>query len=239
MFFSHITAAQLHAIPLPLALSVPIPLHVSSEHVTRGPTGVGVVGHHLNISSRDIRIFDGLRVTTLERTVFDLAALLTDEQLLGALDNVLWWRRPPTARATVQTLNDALTRFAGRRGRGRLLEMLPLATDRSDATPETAFRLRFLRAGFPEPVPNREIYDRYGRFIALADLQFPDYRMAFDYEGDHHRTDKRQWRKDLLRVPRLQDENWHHTRISGDDLADDRELLARIRRLLTERGWSG
>jgi hypothetical protein len=78
-----------------------------------------------------------------------------------------------------------------------------------------------------------------GHLLAQPDLQFRDFRMAYDYEGDHHRTDPRQWRKDLARVPRLQDAGWHHTRISAADLADSAELLARTRRLLQQRGWHG
>ncbi|NYF11590.1 hypothetical protein HDC94_002746 [Leifsonia sp. AK011] len=158
--------------------------------------------------------------------------------MLAAIDNILWWRRPTNQRATGAGLKATVHRFRGRRGRARLFEMTALASDRSDAPPESAFRLRFLRAGFPECRPNERIYDTSGRFLAMPDLQFSKYKMAFDYEGDHHRTDRAQWRKDLARVPRLQDAGWHHTRLSGDDLADDRDAIGRARRTLVARGWS-
>src|SRR5690606_38785550 len=119
----------------------------------------------------------------------------------------------------------------------RALQLIAFSTDRSDAPPESAFRRRFHVAGFPSAEPNGRIYDAHGRFLAMPDLQFRQFRMAFDYEGDHHRTDKRQWRKDLRRAPRLEDERWHYPRISGDDLADPRYLLARTRRILLARGW--
>lgn len=177
-------------------------------------------------------------MTSLERTVLDLSPLLTDEKLLGVIDNILWRRRPPTLRATIPTLSAALSRTQARRGRSRIVALLPLATSRSDSDPETAFRLRFIRAGFPDPLPNQDILDENGAFLAMPDLQFLEYRMAFDYEGDHHRTDARQWRKDLRRVPLLQDAGWHHTRLSGNDLADPRYVLSRTRRLLLDRGWT-
>lgn len=88
-------------------------------------------------------------------------------------------------------------------------------------------------------MPNQNVYDTNGRFIAMPDLQFPAYRMAFDYEGDHHRTDALQWRKDLRRVPLLEDAEWHHTRMSADDLAQPRALLERTARRLRARGWPG
>ena len=141
-------------------------------------------------------------------------------------------------RATIPSITAALSRTTGRRGRARFVALLPLASSRSDSDPESAFRLRFIRAGFPDPVPNAAVFDANGMFLAMPDLQFREYRMAFDYEGDHHRTDPRQWRKDLRRVPLLQDALWHHTRLSANDLADPRYMLARTRRLLIERGWA-
>jgi hypothetical protein len=236
-FFSHATAARLWDIPLPLRFDCELPLHVSVPHPHRAPEGLGIIGHRVQLDSLDLRHAFGLRMTSLERTVLDLAPSLNDEELLAAMDNILWRRRPAGMRATIPTITAALVRDSGRRGRGRFRALLPLASSRSDSDPETAFRLRFIRAGFPDVVPNEDIVDASGNFLAMPDLQIRAFRMAFDYEGDHHRTDRKQWRKDLRRVPLLQDANWHHTRLSGDDLADPRYILARTRRLLVERGW--
>lgn len=237
MFFSHRTAAQLWSIPLPRRLDSTLPLHIASDAPRRGPTGRGTIGHHVHIDRRDLRSRTGVTITSLERTVFDLAGQLDDEELLGALDNILWRRRALEERATPETIRDALSRFRGRRGRGRLLSLIPFATDRSDSIPESAFRLRFHRAGLPPARPNEPIVDARGRFVALPDLRFDHYLMCFDYEGDHHRTDPHQWQRDLARVPRLQDLGWHHTRLSAADLARPDECLARTVRLLRERGW--
>lgn len=236
-FFSHLTAARLWNIPLPLELQHDLPLHVSVPDPQRAVEGRLIIGHRLQVGMLDLRMNAGLPLTSLERTVLDLAPMLDDERLLGAIDNILWWRRGAGSRATPASIADALSRYLGRRGTARFIRLLPLATPRSDSGPESAFRLRFIRAGFPVPVPNQNIYDANGQFVAMPDLQFTKYRMAFDYEGDHHRTDSQQWRKDLRRVPALEDARWHHTRLSADDLADPRYILTRTRRLLVERGW--
>ena len=236
--FSHSTAALLWSIPLPLRLQGTLPLHVSVPDPHRAPEGRGISGHRLQLTHVDERRVAGLPVTSLERTVIDLAPTLSDEELLGAIDSILWRRRKSGMRATLGTITAALSRVTFRPGRARILALLPLATPRSDSNPETAFRLRFIRAGFPDPVPNQEVNDANGLFIAMPDLQFPRYRMAFDYEGDHHRTDPAQWRKDLRRVPLLEDALWHHTRLSAADLADSHYVLTRTRRLLIERGWT-
>lgn len=238
-FFSHATAALLHEIPLPLRLSRALPLDVSAASPHRRPDGNRVHGHRLEIAPEDVATRRGLRMTGLERTVCDLASLLDDEELLAALDNVRWRKRRTGHRANLRSLTECLERFHGRRGRARLERLLPLSSDRADSSPESAIRLRFHHAGLPAMLVNFDVLDRFGAVVAVVDLQAPQFRMAFDYEGDHHRTDKKQWRKDLARVPRLQDAGWHHTRISADDLADSTELIARTHRRLRERGWRG
>jgi hypothetical protein len=236
-FYSHTTAAHLWSLPLPRALQTEAPLHVSVPRARRAPGGRLLVGHAVSVSPSDITVLRGHRVTSLERTVLDLAPLLDDEALLGAIDSALWRRRDVFERATPASLREAALRCTTRIGRARILSLVDIGTDRADSPPESAFRLRFIRAGFPEVEANSPIYDPLGNFVAMPDLQFRAHRLAFDYEGDVHRTDRRQWRKDLRRVPLLQDNDWHHTRLSGDDLADPGECLARTRRLLLDRGW--
>lgn len=235
--FSHITAAHLHGIPLPARFTDPFPLHVAVPSGATPADARGIQGHRLTIDARDVVSRRGLRMTSLERTLCDLAGMLDDEDLIAAGDNILWRKRISGHRASRRSLASALKRFRGRRGRGRLEALVPLLTDRADSPPESVMRLRFLRAGLPSMLVNVEILSPGGVFLAQPDFQIPQYRMAMDYEGDHHRTDKKQWRKDLARVPRLQDEGWHHTRISADDLADSSELIDRLRRVLRERGW--
>lgn len=236
-FFSHTTAARLWGIPLPTHVSANLPLHVSVTDPHRAPSGRDVVGHRLRTNRQQLTILAGLRLTTLERTVMDLGWMLDDENYLAVVDNALWWRRPQ--RATKHSIEHALRHYGGSRGLPRVRRILPVASERSDSRPESIFRFRFIRAGFDEVEANQNILDNQGNFIAMVDLQIRRYRLAFDYEGDHHRTDARQWRKDLQRVPRLQDVGWHHTRISADDLADSTELLTRTARLLRARGWPG
>ena len=166
----------------------------------------------------------------------ELAPLLSAEDLVCVGDYLLWWRHP---RATLQELKFAVGSRHARPGVAMLAEILPILTDRADSPPESRIRYRFLLAGLPTVAVNEEIYDAQGMFIALPDLAFRRYRMVIDYEGDHHRTDRVQWQKDIARVPRLEAANWHSTRVSAQDLRDSRELICRITRLLRERGWIG
>ena len=232
-FFSHATAAMLWEIPLPGWLAARPGLDVAVPFPKRAPAAERIRAHKLTIKPGDVVMLDGLPVTSPQRTILDLARILRPEDLLAAIDSVLWHRRPLVDR------DQLLFRLEGFTGRGAraLAAVLPEVTDHSDSSPESVMRWRIIQFGLPHPEINVPVIE-HGVFLAQPDLIYRRYRMAFDYEGDHHRTDPVQWQKDLARVPRLQDAGWHHTRISAQDLRDSHEFLTRLSRQLRARGWS-
>ncbi|CAN5388413.1 hypothetical protein BH09ACT1_BH09ACT1_15250 [soil metagenome] len=93
-------------------------------------------------------------------------------------------------------------------------------------------RIRFLRAGLPLPEVNADIYDSAGKWIAMVDLSWPGHRVAFDYEGDHHRTDRKQWSKDLIRARRIGEAGITYVRAGAADLSNTSHLIAGLKRHL-------
>jgi hypothetical protein len=232
-FFSHATAALLWEIRLPSWLGARPGLDVAVPFPKRAPAAEHIRAHKLSVKPDDVVMLDGLPATSPARTILDLARMLRPEDLLAAIDSVLWHQRPLVDR------DRLLFRLEGFSGRGSrtLAAVLPEITDHSDSSPESVIRWRVIQFGLPHPEVNEPVFEG-SRFLAQPDLIYRRYRMAFDYEGDHHRTDPVQWQKDLARVPRLQDAGWHHTRISAQDLRDSREFLTRLARQLRARGWS-
>jgi hypothetical protein len=235
---SHVSAAQLWGIPLPARVEQDLRLHISVPPDVRAPKSRGIAGHHISLHPQDVVTRMGVRMTTQTRTLCDLAAILAQEDLLAAADYLLWWRREYSDRSSRTEMKRAIDRHPTSRGIARLRAVALLATDRSDSPPESKIRYRIIEAGFPDPSVNLELYDDRGNFLAMPDLAYPLLKMAFDYEGDHHRTDAVQWEKDIHRVPRLQDAGWHHTRISKSDLRNSDDFLSRLSRNLAARGWS-
>ncbi|MCU1513953.1 MAG: hypothetical protein JWO10_1043, partial [Microbacteriaceae bacterium] len=166
----------------------------------------------------------------------DLATVLTQADLLAAGDFILW-RRRRELQVERPELAEAVTRHRARRGRPLLLETFPMLSDRADSPAESIMRLHFLRAGLPPAEVNGEVRDPEGRFIGMPDLSFPEFHVAFDYEGDVHRTDARQWAKDLKRAPRFEDAGWSYLRGGAPDLIRPSELIAMLRRRLLTGGW--
>ena len=235
---SHFSAAKLWGIPLPLHFTHDPRLHVSVAPDVTPPRSQGIAGHHVSLHPMDVTSRYGVRLTTQTRTVCDLAGYLPEDDLLAALDFLLWRERPEDERCSIQEIVRAIDRHQTKRGMARLRKVVPLASDHADSAPESKIRYRILDAGLPAPDVNVDLFDKWGRFLARPDLSYPQFMMSLDYEGEHHRTDGVQWEKDIHRVPRLEDAGWQHTRISKSDLHNSDEFLARLARRLRERGWT-
>jgi very-short-patch-repair endonuclease len=246
-FFSHSTAALLNGVPLPLGLEGDPRLHVSVFAGSPQPRVRGVVGHQVERSRTRTLLADGLAMTDAATTWCQLVTLVGIDDLVAAGDFLLTGIAAPEGRgpvATVLMLAEAVARHRGSVGAGRLRAALPLLRSGPRSRRESLLRLRILNAGLPEPQLNFEVRDRrLGSFAPTVDFAYPEYRVAVEYEGDHHRTPE-QFRRDVRRYERLQDIGWIVVRVTAVDVPDvdgaaSRETTDRIAARLRQRGWHG
>lgn len=236
-FFSGVTAAALLGVPVPLAHTRPdAPLEVGVADPARAIRRRGVRGRRLQIEATDVGTRHGVRLTSPGRTWCDLAPSLTLAELVAAGDFLIFHTHPV---ATRDELEGAANRHPGRRWRSKLLRALELLDDRSESPKESVLRVIVVSHGFPAPRANVGIYDENGRFVARVDLLFEEYREILEYQGDQHRTDMRQWRRDISRRAELESLDYHVTEVVADDLADVRAFVRRLERNLRRRGWTG
>ena len=230
--FSHATAAIVQGLWLPQWLAADRRLHVSVPAGARAPQMVGIIGHKREVL--DIRRVGGLRVTSPLHTWIDVAPMLKRVELVAAADFLCGGRNPMYTREELCAVADDLT---GRRGCRALREAARLARAAVDSPQETKTRLFIVDDGIPEPVVNFVIRDSDGYFVARVDLAWPRFRVCVEYEGDGHRTNPKQFRKDITRRERVEDQNWRMVRITDDDLTyGGQELLRRVRAALAARG---
>ena len=234
-FYCGPTAAALLRIPLPPWWPV-LPLNVGVRTGERRVDAAGVRARHLTLDPDDVALLGGLRMTSPERTWCDLAGALTVAQLTGAGDFLLWRRRPLSS---IAQLSEAVERYPGRRGIRNLRAALPLLCERADSAPESEIRIAILAAGLPAPDVNEPVYDSHGVFVAQPDLTWRSYRVALEYEGDHHRTDREQWNEDIRRINALQLIDWVAIRASSPDYRRPGALLVKLRTALMAGGWDG
>jgi hypothetical protein len=103
---------------------------------------------------------------------------------------------------------------------------------------ETRLRLLIVLCGLPVPECNVDLGDEHF-FIACVDLYLGAWRVVVEYEGDQHRTDARQFDRDLGRYEELAAAGYLAVRISKVAMRRPRDVAARIYRALASRGYDG
>ena len=246
-FFSHATAAVLNGVPLPTPIEADPRLHVSAVAGGSRPRSRGVVGHVVDASRTGTLIIGGVPMTDAATTWCQLGAMLGVDDLVAVGDFLVTGRRklggPPPA-ATHDTLARAVELHRGSTGVAVLRAALPLVRVGPLSRRESLLRRRIVRAGLPEPEVAFVVRDaRLAGFEPTVDLAYPRYRIAIEYEGDHHRVPL-QFRRDIRRYERLQDVGWVVIRVSAIDvpdgeLAGSEETIERIAARLHRRGRPG
>lgn len=239
------TAAVLHGYPLRLGPNAPI--HAAVHHPGRAPRGRGVKGHALRPALAEVTVVDGIRVTSPATTWAMLGAHMSVRELIAFGDAMVriprhpGGFRPPSGPplATLEQLADALE--AGRRvGAGRLREALPLLRTGSSSPAETTARLLLVDGGLPEPELDVDVYDACGRWIGCSELAYPAYRVAAEYEGDHHRTSRDQWNRDIAKYQAYAEAGWRVVRLTNDLVARrPHEVIRQVAAALRAAGWPG
>jgi hypothetical protein len=212
--FSHLTALALVGLDRPWGIPEEDRLHVEVSTSSTRPRIRGVVAHrHAGIAP----VIDVHGVPTLDPAWAwtRLGSTFAHVELV-VLADALCRRKAPIS--SPGRLADAVARLApGARGVRRLRAALAASRAGTDSPMETRTRLALDAAGIVCEV-NRPVYDEAGRFVAMPDLSDPVRRVAIEYDGDIHRTDKRVWRRDVARRQALEAAGWRVVTVTADDL---------------------
>lgn len=212
----------------------------------RAARGRGIRGRRVaeHLASVDLR--DDLPLTTPAMTWAMLSRDLTERQLIVVGDAVVRIPRdefghphPELALATPAELRAAVE--AGPRPPGTRRLSAALADIRvGSASPlETEFRLDAEASGLPEPRLDQEIRQD-GRLLGISEFVYAQYRTVVEVEGDHHRTSRMQWDRDLAKYRAYAEAGWEVVRLTSRNIRGERpDAVAIARRALLRRGWDG
>jgi hypothetical protein len=190
-----------------------IPDGVPVELIHDNPrTPRGVLTRRDTLLDNEIQIIDGLNVTTPERTAFDIGRRGAIRSAVVRLDAL--------ARATGFKVDDVL-RVAKSHphspGLRRLESALELVDGGAQSPRESYLRLLLIDAGLPRPQTQIPVVGVDGMPVAYLDLGWEDCMVAVEYDGDQHRTDRRQYVKDIRRLEMLEQMGWIVVRVVADD----------------------
>jgi len=233
-FFSHVTAAILHGLPLPARELQRTTVDVATGVSADRRQGQGVRAHLIAADRVLIVLLDGLPVASAVDTWVQLSMTLTIDELVMIGDALVRRKNPA---ATMAELAAAVTRHTGRRGARRLRDAFSLVRARTDSARETQLRLLIVRGGLPEPQVNPAISDGFGVFLAFGDLTYRRYKVLIEYDGRQHADDEVQYLRDVDRLDALMADGWRIIRVNKKHLRNEQQqTLGRIRTALLERG---
>ncbi|OBH24343.1 hypothetical protein A5692_00265 [Mycobacterium sp. E342] len=189
----------------------------------------GLIVRNETLADDEVTIVKRLPVTSVARTAFDLGRHLPRSQALARLDALM--------RATPYSFEDVsilAKRYKGARGLRRLAEVLPLVDGGAASPKESWLRLLLIEAGLPKPTTQIPVNQGW-RLVGVLDMGWEDYMVAVEYDGDQHRTDRRQYVRDQWRLAKLAEMGWVVIRVIAEDKPDD--ILNRVSRALDRRGY--
>jgi very-short-patch-repair endonuclease len=169
---SHHSAAVLWG----LRPGVARPVHVMIPGERHGAVPYGVKIHRsVKLTAADVRVHDGLPVTSPARTLLDVAATLPDRDVERLLDEALFARRIARRSEVV----DVLKRAGHHPGRGRLARLIGTHAGSTDteSKPEEALYRLILAAGLPRPKLQVSILDY------RLDFYWPELRLAVEVDA--------------------------------------------------------
>src|SRR5271166_2781072 len=189
-------------------------------HDNRHPTpGLQIWGDRL--TDDEIEMIGGVPVTSPARTALDLACWYPLTTAVSALDALA--RATEFKPADVELLS---VRYRGRRGLERARLSLSLVDAGAQSPKETWLRLVLAQGGLPRPQTQIPVYDDFGDVIAYLDMGWDDIKVADEYDGEQHRTDRGQYTWDVRRLELVERRGWILVRVvAGDRRA---EILRRV-----------
>lgn len=185
-------------------------------------------------------------MTNAATTWAHLAELLTVDELIAVGDAIVHIPRargmrrgkPADALASISDLQAVAA--APRRGAAKLREAIAHVRVGSASPTETDVRLALIRAGLPEPELDVDVYASDGTAIGYTEIAYEKYRILVEYEGDHHRRDRAQWERDILKHAACSAAGWEVIRITSPQMRPTPSVaVSRVRAALVRAGWQG
>jgi very-short-patch-repair endonuclease len=174
----------------------------------------GVVARRCRDGSRDATSWRGIPVTTIPRTLVDLAGVLREEELARAVHEA-------SVRHRIEP--DQVERVLSRRhnwpGAGKLRRVLwgevPVTLSRLEAL----FLRRLREAGLPPPVTNRVVDGR------RIDCRWPERRLTVELDGYRYHRTRFAWEQDRRREREARARGDEFRRYTFGDVAEEPEPM--------------
>lgn len=191
---SHLSAAVLHDLPQYRFMAQPVELTLAPG--SRGSSRPGVRRRRDRLDEGDVVEIDGIRCTSLERTVFDVARTCGLEVSVSCADAAV--RRVAgeghgvdgaRQEAWRDRMRERAARSAGRRGVTAARWLIEFADARAELPGESVSRLQLFRLGFRDMDVQVAIAGPSGSMY-FADIGLPQVRTFWEFDGEGKYRDR-------------------------------------------------
>jgi very-short-patch-repair endonuclease len=185
----------------------------------------GIRTYDMRLRPDELAKHGEMRVTTVERTAFDIGRR-------GRLDDAIA-RLDALGNARGLKVADVLAvadRHRGARGLRQLRAALDLYDPGAESPKETWLRLLVIRAGYPRPRTQIPVLSPDGKRRYYVDMGWEELTLATEYDGEQHRNDPDQFAYDIVRSEDLEVLGWTRIRVVKANRSAD--VLHRL-----DRAW--
>jgi very-short-patch-repair endonuclease len=176
--------------------------------------------HTARLRHDDQTVHNGIPITTVARTILDLAAQSTTDQITYLIEEA-----DRKHLLDIPALDRAIARRPRAAGVARLKAVLITYRGPADTRSqlERKFRRLIAKAGLPEPQFNVVIAG------ITVDVFWPEWKLVVELDGEPYHNNPRAFENDRIRDARLQKHDLRVLRVTGDriDNAPD-EVLADV-----------
>ncbi len=189
----------------------------------------GVVVHVGPLDAVDVIEVDGIRCTSLERTLCDIGSSVSELRGRMAFD---WYWRTKGDLAPLQAVVDRLHR-PGQHGTKLMQQLLVEARLKGRPTESPLeVRLEAIIGDLDGLVRQHEVFDPNGGFVARPDFAIPAQRIAIEaHSREYHSSDDAQLR-DVERDRRLTDNGWTVRYVTKKEMEFPSKLRSSVRRMV-------
>jgi very-short-patch-repair endonuclease len=192
----------------------------------------GVRCHRAALAPQDVIEEEGIRVTSVARTLLDLASVLSPPALERAAKQAVIERA-----FNMREIEGLLSRSRGRRGIRRLREVLARGDLSADDVPLSTLEARFAtlcaESGLPKPEINR--YILLGDEYHLVDFLWRRERVVVETDGSRYHSTGWQRDRDVRRDELLGRHGYGHARFTDCDIEQRHQEAIRTVRTLLKR----
>lgn len=231
---SHHSAARIHGLellhpPTEAVISITLPPGRKTGRASASETDV--VRHAADLPDSHLTEFRGIPVTTVARTVADIARTSSFAQGVVVADSAM--RRDPSVKRAIRSVCQTCRRWPG-------VELARKVAEFAEWVPETPLessaRAVFHEHGLPPPLFQAPIIGKNGKLVARTDFCWPEYGAIAEADGVEKYLIRGDIKQDHQRDSGIREVGWEVAHFLWDELfACPAEVVARIR-FAFERG---